>query len=138
MFTLAFWKAAAERAVKTFAQSLVGVLTVAMGAASGLAGLDWGNVLQAALVAAGLSILTSLVSAPVGGNGPSLGTETLTPVVAAEKVTTYPNQANAQYVAGPAADVPEGTPVDVVAECPEFDEPVEFDGYGAPISNLEK
>ena len=77
MFTLAFWKATAERALKTFAQSLLGVLSVAVGAATGFAGLDWGNVLQAAGVAALASVLTSLISAPVGGSGPSLAGETL-------------------------------------------------------------
>ncbi len=63
MFTAKFWKATAERAVKSAAQSLIGLFT-----------LDQFNVLNADWTLAGgvaggavvLSVLTSLVSAGVG------------------------------------------------------------------------
>ncbi len=74
MFTVNFWKQAAERAVKSAAQSVVL-----------LAGADQFNVLEfhwttAGGVAAGaavLSVLTSVVSLPFGErNDPSLATKT--------------------------------------------------------------
>lgn len=57
MFTKAFWKGAAERAIKTFAQTLAGFLVVGE-----FAGIDFSVGLQAAAVAAGLSLLTSIAS----------------------------------------------------------------------------
>lgn len=63
MFTLIFWKQVAERALKTFAQAAGGLL-----AADGLGILDvdWVKVGSVAALALILSILTSIVSAPVG------------------------------------------------------------------------
>jgi len=80
MWTSEFWKQAAERAVKTFAQTLV-----AAGLVVGVAG--WGEW-QAALIAAGiaalLSVATSVASAGFGDKGtPSLVSETLEPADAA-------------------------------------------------------
>ena len=106
MFTKAFALATLERAVKTFAQSLIGALAVA----SGLTDAPWSAALSAAGLATLVSVLTSVVSAGVGGSGPSLGAETLTPAVAAVEAP------HAGLVAGPAADVPEGDPVDVVPD----------------------
>ena len=106
MFTKAFALATLERAVKTFAQSLIGALAVA----SGLTDAPWQAALSAAGLATLVSVLTSVVSAGVGSNGPSLGAETLTPAVAAVEAP------HAGLVAGPAADVPEGDPVDVVPD----------------------
>ena len=106
MFTKAFALATLERAVKTFAQSLIGALAVA----SGLTDAPWSAALSAAGLATLVSVLTSVVSAGVGGTGPSLGAETLTPAVAAVEAP------HAGLVAGPAADVPEGDPVDVVPD----------------------
>lgn len=69
MFTKSFWKQAAERAVKSAAQALIGMWT-----------LDGFNVLHADLPLAGgvaggaavLSLLTSLVTSGVGQkNDPS-------------------------------------------------------------------
>lgn len=67
MLTVTFWKAAAERAIKTAAQALL----LAIGAAQGfdLFHLDWVNALGAAAGGALLSILTSLVSSPFGTPG---------------------------------------------------------------------
>lgn len=76
MFTIAFWKAAGERAVKSFAQSLLAVLGVA-----GLSVLDvnWQTALGTAGLTALLSVLASIGSSKVGGPGPSLGAETIGP-----------------------------------------------------------
>ncbi|UZT28710.1 holin [Nocardia phage NS-I] len=64
MFTLNFWRDTAERAVKTAAQSLGGAL-----AGYAATGFSWTGALIAGGVAAALSVLTSLASAPVGTKG---------------------------------------------------------------------
>lgn len=74
MWTAAFWKATAERAVKTFAQSVLALLVVG----AGFADLDWATIASVSGVAALASVLTSIVSGYVGERGsPSLGGETL-------------------------------------------------------------
>lgn len=68
-----FWKAATERAVKTFAQSLS---AVGLAGATGLLDVDWGNALSIAGLATLLSYLTSLGSDVVTtSDGPSLANE---------------------------------------------------------------
>lgn len=74
MWTAAFWKAAFERAVKTFAQALVAVMTAD---GFGLLDADWTARLSAAGLAAVLSLLSSVASAGPGNSGPSLSTESL-------------------------------------------------------------
>jgi hypothetical protein len=69
MTTAVFWKATAERAVKTFAQSAAALLTAN---ASGLLEVDWQQVASVAGLAAVLSLLTSVGSSRVGEPGPSL------------------------------------------------------------------
>lgn len=62
MWTKEFWKRAVERAVKTAAQTLLGVI-------AGLqvtTGLDWSTVLISAGIATGLSVVTSLLSSLSG------------------------------------------------------------------------
>ncbi|MFT8330315.1 holin, partial [Bifidobacterium psychraerophilum] len=59
IFTLAFWKDAIIRAVKTFAQSAVAVLAAG---ATGLLGTDWVQLLSVAGLAAVVSLLTSIAS----------------------------------------------------------------------------
>jgi hypothetical protein len=59
--TSAFWKAAAERAAKTFAQSLLATLTLASTPVDVLH-TDWLGVLSVAVGATVLSVLTSLTS----------------------------------------------------------------------------
>ena len=72
MWTAAFWKAAVERAVKTFAQALLAVMTAD---GFGLLDADWPARLSASGLAAILSLLASVGSAGVGNSGPSLSTE---------------------------------------------------------------
>jgi len=72
-----FWKAAFERAVKTAVQAVVLAIGAAQGAA--LFALDWKNVAGAALGGAAVSLLTSLISLPIGpADSPSLISEPAT------------------------------------------------------------
>lgn len=64
MWTADFWKRAGERAVKTFAQSLVASLGV--GAAVPIWELGWSEALGIAATATVLSALTSVASLGVG------------------------------------------------------------------------
>jgi hypothetical protein len=63
MFGKRFWRATAERAVKTFAQSLVAVLSAGQ---LGLFDVEWLTVLSTAGMATVLSLLSSLASTQVG------------------------------------------------------------------------
>lgn len=68
MFTQDFWKRAAERAIKTFAQALV-----ASGIVVGATGHEWQAAVIAAAIAAVLSVLTSVAGIGIGDAGtPSL------------------------------------------------------------------
>jgi hypothetical protein len=69
--TGAFWAATAERAVKTAAQSFVG----SVGVTAVLSEINWEVVGGVTAVAALLSVGTSIASAKIGGEGPSLGAE---------------------------------------------------------------
>jgi hypothetical protein len=73
MFEPAFLKATAERAVKTFVQTLLALIgTDAMGVLT----VDLGASVQVAAVAALMSVLTSVGSTSFGNEGPSLLGET--------------------------------------------------------------
>lgn len=74
MLTNSFMKAAFERAIKTFAQTLV---ALAGTNAIDVLSLNIGDSLKAAGAAAALSILTSIASNGIGAAGPSLAGETL-------------------------------------------------------------
>ncbi len=63
MFTKTFWAQAFERALKTFAQAVLALLT---GDGLGLLDVNWGTVASVAGLAALASVLTSIVSLPVG------------------------------------------------------------------------
>ncbi|URM90428.1 holin [Streptomyces sp. MRC013] len=74
MTTSAFWKAAAERAVRTFAQAVLG----AVGADQlGLLDVDWGQAAGVGGLAAVLAVLTAVATSGVGPAGPGI-TETPT------------------------------------------------------------
>jgi hypothetical protein len=63
LFTVAWVKDAAERAIKTFAQAVLGALT--LGGVDVLH-LDWGDTLSLAGTATAISVLTSIVSVARG------------------------------------------------------------------------
>lgn len=70
MFTSLFWRLALERAFKTFAQTLVALLSAG---GIGLFNAPWTTALSAAGMTALLSVLTSMASEPWGARGtPSL------------------------------------------------------------------
>lgn len=64
MFTRDFWATAAERAIKTIAQSLLAVLALG----TTLWGVDWAEAIGIALLAGLISILTS-IAGPKGDDG---------------------------------------------------------------------
>jgi hypothetical protein len=66
-----FWKATAERAVKTVAQSAVALIAAN---ATGLLDVDWVQLGSVAGLAGLVSILTSIGSDAITGTGPSLST----------------------------------------------------------------
>lgn len=77
MWTRAFWKATAERAVKTFAQSAA---ALALANGTGLIDTDWIPLLSVSGMAALVSVLTSVGSDVATGDGPSLtNAESVTP-----------------------------------------------------------
>lgn len=66
MWTVMFWRATAERAIKSFCQALV----LALGAdATGVIDAEWGDALTAAAGMAVLSVLTSIISGFVPTDG---------------------------------------------------------------------
>lgn len=72
MFDKLFVTATAERAIKTFAQSLVALFV----AGQTILTIDWQQGLAVAATAALLSVLTSIASARIGSfDGPSLTSE---------------------------------------------------------------
>ena len=64
-----FFKDMAERAVKTFAQAMIGALGAS---ATGLIGIDWIQALSIAGFATLISILTSIASLGIGDDTASL------------------------------------------------------------------
>lgn len=64
MFTKTFWKDATERAIKTFAQTLVALLSVAV--AAPIWDLNWTEALGVSLTATALSLLTSIAGTGTG------------------------------------------------------------------------
>jgi hypothetical protein len=66
LVTGSFWSQTVERAVKTFAQAAVALLT---GDGLGLLSVDWQNVASVAGLAALVSVLTSVGSGQISRNG---------------------------------------------------------------------
>lgn len=75
MFTTSFWRAAFERALRTFAQTLAALLTV--GPMTSIVDIDWQQFLGVAALASLLSLLTSVAASGVGPAGPSFGPESV-------------------------------------------------------------
>ena len=74
--TSAFWQGAGERAVKTFAQALLGVLMggatgLLMGGATWLLDVDWVAALSVAALATVVSLLTSLATPDFTSGAPA-------------------------------------------------------------------
>lgn len=78
MWTASFWKAAAERAIRTLAQTMIAILAVGH---TTVLTVDWQQALAVAATATVLSLLTSIVASEVGNTGPSLANEALVPPV---------------------------------------------------------
>lgn len=72
MGTAAFWKATAERALRTFAQAVLALLT---GDGLGILDIDWGEALSVGGLAAVAAVLTAIVASG-GTTGPGI-TETV-------------------------------------------------------------
>ena len=70
MWTMDFWMAVLERAVKTFAQCMAALLTAN---ATGLLDANWGQDASVAGMATVLSILTSIATAGATDGNPSIG-----------------------------------------------------------------
>ena len=85
LLTKVFWYATAERAVKTFAQTLVAVVSAGQ---LGLFEVAWAKAMSTAALGAVMSVLTSVGSARTAGDGPSLGAEVTRPPAGAATATT--------------------------------------------------
>ncbi|MEU5894797.1 MULTISPECIES: holin [Streptomyces] len=72
MWNAAFWKATAERAIRTFAQALAAVLVAG---ATSLLDVAWGAAFATAGLAAVLAVLTAIGASEVGASGPGLTEE---------------------------------------------------------------
>lgn len=72
MWSESFWKAASERALRTFAQALAALIGAG---AVNVIDVDWPANLGIAATAALLSVLTSIAAADFGAPGPSFGME---------------------------------------------------------------
>ncbi|MBO1332419.1 holin [Streptomyces sp. VRA16 Mangrove soil] len=81
MWTVSFWKATAERAIRTFAQSLAAVLVAG---ATNLLDVDWAAAFGTAGLATLLAVLTAVGTAGVGPHGPGI-LETPAPKAAPER-----------------------------------------------------
>jgi hypothetical protein len=89
MTTAEFWASTFERAVKTFAQAAVALIGTG---AAGVTELDWQQIGSVALVAAIVSVLTSLASDRIGTPGPSLVKEAVqVPVEVTAAPFIYPD-----------------------------------------------
>ena len=84
-----FWASAAERAIRTAAQAALGALGVDLFV--DVADINWRLVASIALLAALASVLTSVATGTIQGNGPGL-TEVPTAAVKPQPLAVVPNQ----------------------------------------------
>ncbi|MFJ2766516.1 holin [Streptomyces sp. NPDC087300] len=82
MWTAAFWKATAERAIRTFAQALAAVLVAG---ATSLLDVPWGAAFATAGLATLLAVLTAVGASEAGAKGPGI---TERPTTAKSKAAT--------------------------------------------------
>lgn len=76
MFTAAFWKATIQRVIRSFAASLVALLTAG---GTGLLNTDWDNSLSTAGMAAVVTLLLCVAGETfTNGAGPAFGTVEIT------------------------------------------------------------
>ncbi len=68
MLTLPFWKATAERSVRTFAQAVIGSITADQ---LGILDVDWGQAASIGGLASVLAVLTALATSG-GTEGPGI------------------------------------------------------------------
>lgn len=93
--TLAFWQGAGERAVKTSAQALLGVL---MSGATGILDVDWVAALSIATLATAVSLLTSLATPDFAAGAP--------PTTGTRASTRHPTRATTSPTDRPHTEVP--------------------------------
>lgn len=105
MWTASFWKALAERAVKSFSASLASLL-VADG--TDLLNTDWGDRLSVAGMAALVSALLTIAAGSLTGTASLVRAEVPSDNVVAENTEQG-------VVAGEKSPLPNGTPVEVVS-----------------------
>lgn len=105
LLTKVFWFATAERAVKTFAQTLVAVLSAGQ---LGLFEVAWVKATSTAALGAVMSVLTSVGSARTAGDGPSLGAEVVRPASTGNTATAGPAATSSAAESGSGAAAPDG------------------------------
>jgi glyoxylate carboligase len=86
MFNKEFWKAVAERGVKTLAQSAAATL---IAAGTGIINTDWAGVVSVAGMAAVISVLTSIGSGAITDGSPSLSSAEVLPT---QQYENYPEE----------------------------------------------
>jgi hypothetical protein len=80
MWTTAFWKALAERAIKTFAQTFAALLIGSQANVPMIGDIDWWGMTQVSLIAALASALLSVAGQQITKTGPSfVDSEVLAP-----------------------------------------------------------
>lgn len=105
MYTRAFWQAAFERAFATFLQALLAVMLVD---GFDLYSVNWGDIFATAGIAAGISLIKSILAGLATGTPSMTKSEVPSGVVAAALK-------DGRFVAGEAAPMPNGTPVAVTS-----------------------
>ncbi|MER7813742.1 holin [Streptomyces sp. NPDC006798] len=72
MFTMAFWRATGERAVRTFAQGTLGAVSADQ---LGILDVDWGQAAGVGALAAVLAVLTAVAASGTASQGPGVTEE---------------------------------------------------------------